>query len=244
MEHLEETLQTQILVIQKEQNKLELLKSLNLDIPITEEYFHTLCETPLRDNPCMMCKIVNKIFPTATNIKWSPNYMSCEIKGFGIFIPTSMSRGVEVKGDYIQDNPLKSDYLTDKDIQFLQDYINLINTKASWYKKAQLRNNHFYKNWVLPFWWFFKICPKDRKEKRNREWFVDCLNKKLLEKQNEYEFQLNKYNEFIEKWKVYFDEVEPILKQYTPCIGVYGCARDFLEIVTNIINQEKEAEYE
>lgn len=244
MEHLEETLQAQILVIQKEQNKLELLKSLNLDNPITEEYFHTLCETPLRNNLYMMCKIINKIFPTATNIKWFPNYMSCEIKGFEIFIPTTKARGVEVKPDYVEEKPKKSNCLIDKDIQFLQDYINLIDTKASWYKKAQLRNNHYYKNWVLPFWWFFKICPKDRKEKRNREWFVDCLNKKLLEKQNEYEFQLNKYNEFIEKWKVYFDEVEPILKQYTPCIGEYGYSMGFLGRVANIINQEKRENHE
>ena len=245
MNSLEESIQEQIEIIKQEQDRLSLLQSLNLDSPVNEDYFHQLCETPLRYNKNAMCEIANHIFPMASNFEWHPNAVSCEIEGFKIFIPTSRCYGVQVDTDYIVYHPDESTsfkyWYEDKDIEWLQKYIALIDTKAGWYGKAQLRNNHYYKKWILPFWWIFKILPKDKKENRDRNWYSDKLDEMLKNKQSAYDSQLEKYNQFIEKWKVYFDKVLPVLKQYTDDIYEYeqknGCCTKFFEKVQEEIQK-------
>lgn len=245
MSNLEESIQEQVEIIKEEQDKLALLQSLKLDDSVTEEYFHQLCETPLRNNKDVLCEIVSHIFPMGTNFKWNPNNVSCEIYGFKIFIPTSRCYGVQVDTDYIVYHPNESTsfkyWYQDKDIEWLQKYIALIDKKASWYKKAQLRNNHYYKKWVLPFWWLFKIIPKDKKENRNRDWYSNKLCEMLNHKQSAYNAQLETYNQFVDKWRVYFDKVLPVLKQYTDNIYEYeqknGCCTKFFEKVQEEIQK-------
>jgi len=244
-EQLNKSIQDQYQVLEEENKKLKLLESLNLNQNIDEDYFHQLCETPLRNNQEIMCSIVEKIFPMATNFKWSPNYIVCEIKGFKVFVPTSRCYGVNVDIDYIELHPDNSSSFTDpcnkRDIKFLEDYIQLIDSKSSWYQKAQIRNNHRYKKWVLPFWWVLKIIPKDKKENRDRNWYANILNEKLEQQNKRYSFQLDKYQKFTSKWKIYFNEVEPILKSYTDNIYEYekknGCCTNFFTKVKEQIDQ-------
>lgn len=73
-----------------------MLKAIDLNKPITEDYFNSLCETPLKHNMDAMCGIVQIMFPTATDIKYGANYIGCKISNFSILVPTSRIKGVNL----------------------------------------------------------------------------------------------------------------------------------------------------
>lgn len=235
--NIEESIKYQELNAQEEIDKLNLMKSIDFSKPITEDYFHELCETPLRYDNNFMCECVKQIFPMSTDITNRCNYVVFNINGFIVHLPNSRSRGVEIE---IESIPKVStiDYSADNKIKWLQEYIELIDTKASWYVKAQKRNGNNFRKWVLPFWYFFHIIPKDNKEKRNRNWYQNQLDELIKNKQQSIERQQEKYNQFIDKWRIYLEEVKPILLTFTQNIRGYNSpwySKDFFEEIRNII---------
>lgn len=236
---MKEAIKKQEQIIKEENDKLELLKHFDINNIIDEEYFYQLCRTPLRDNSEIMCNIISNIFPMSTEIKNKGNVIYFNIKGFEISIQTRGLRGLNVNISSIPNDNFyheKYGFGCDKsDINFLKDYIKMIDDKSSWYKKALSRDGNRHKKIGLFFWWFFKITYVDKKSNRNREWFVAKLDELIEVGQTEYNVKVDEYNKFVKKWSIYFNEVEEILLAYSKCIRCYDS--DFFDEARELVNK-------
>lgn len=74
--------------IDEAQNKIAIVKSIDFTKPVTENQWHTICETPLRSSD-LLAVLVKNTFPLAENILVHCNYVYFDMLGFKVQIPTS-----------------------------------------------------------------------------------------------------------------------------------------------------------
>ncbi len=86
--NIENTIKTIDFKISKLNEYKTLLKSIDMNDKITEETWHELCHTDLRNCREVLHKFVKNTFEDATDISSSANYCSFNLYGFKCYIPT------------------------------------------------------------------------------------------------------------------------------------------------------------
>lgn len=154
--------------IRELKSQIELMKSLDTNRAIDENTWHKICETPLRTSN-LLATFVKNTFPASENILVRCNYVYFNLYGFEVQIPTSYSRGININTNWYQrDCGLPKIQYTSAEKRLIR-YFEALDSKEGWKTLARLRCD--YKEWFLPFAWFFKY-----------KWVK--VNRNLLEEMN------------------------------------------------------------
>lgn len=159
---------------EKEINELKnqnaFMQTIDFSKPVDEETWHKICETPLRTSQ-LLGNLVKNTFPEAENIVVHCNYVYFTLLGFKIQIPTSRRHGINIDTSWYKINHgVPQLHLSEAQKNMIK-YYEALDNGESWRTLAKLRL-HFtnsilnYKDWFLPFAWFFKYKWKklDRDE--------------------------------------------------------------------------------
>lgn len=195
----------------EEQKKL--IQSLDFNGKVSEGEWHNICETYLRSSDCMS-RLVQNIFPSATNIIHSANYVNFDLYGFACAIPTSRARGIEVNVDWFRDLKFAGEMMKEPEPEFFQNlrkYYAAVDAHASVMDLARLsvdRPDSFGK---LKLLWIYmnrrKYLAEDR-ESFERDVKADKEKKKRYEKK----YRLACENDLV----VFRTKVLPELRAFSP----------------------------
>ena len=159
---------------EEEINKLKsqnaFMQTIDFSKPVDEETWHKICETPLRTSQ-LLGILVKNTFPEAEDIVVHCNYVYFTLLGFKVQIPTYRSQGINVDADwYKRDRGTPQLHLSEAQKNMVK-YYEALDNGESWRTLAKLRLHYTnsilkYKDWFLPFAWFFKY--KWKKLDRNK----------------------------------------------------------------------------
>lgn len=230
--------------IDKIQDKIEILESLDTSQPITEDKWHEICETPLRHSK-YLGEIVKCIFPKATNIKVCPNAVLFELYGFRVEIPTSRGRGINVDTSWFVPERDKTEYFCPPRLARMKLYFNAVDNKLGWYEEARTRLNldcrtALQKIILFIAWWCKYKWKDDHREEFER------LYAEWEERRNESERKReNKYLESIERAKKLTYVLLPIINtfstehfRYTDAVFSGATAESISEMVLAMDSKE------
>lgn len=154
------------------EDRIRLIASIDWTKPVTEDEWHELCETSIRGSELVLGALVKSIFPEATDIVRSPNYVNFSLHGYSVQIPTSRCRGINIATDWYRDisyqkehrGPVHSTNMVD-----LRNYFDAKDNHLGWKAeaKARLWNGH------SDFWLFWHWFTKEKWRKIDRRWFED-----------------------------------------------------------------------
>lgn len=173
--------------IKEKEKQIKLIKNINNNQIVTEQEWHEICETPLR-NSNLLEQLVKNIFPDAENIQNYVNYVYFDLLGFRCAIPTSLCQGIYIDVKWYLKDTGKPNNIYSGSAKIMKKYFDAIDNKDSWYTCAKLRLNYrcFYKKWVLFLLWFGKYKWKDD---RRKEWEIE------FQKQEEnFQYRLEEYH--------------------------------------------------
>ena len=202
--------------IQENEEKINELKSQNafmqtIDFskPVDEETWHKICETPLRTSQ-LLGTLVKNTFPEAEDIVVHCNYVYFTLLGFKVQIPTYRSQGINVDtGWYKTNRGTPQLYLSEAQENMLK-YYKALDNGESWRTLAKLRLP-YYKDWFLPFAWFFKYKWK----KLDRDGF----ERQIKEMENNLEKRIENYKQerkdIHDKALLLRDTVLPMLDKFS-----------------------------
>lgn len=199
-------------IINETQEKINILRNIDLEKPVTEEQWHKICETPLRYSN-LLAVLIKNTFPMAENIILSCNYVYFDIMGFEVQVPTSNHRGINIdlswyKEDYGE--PVRS---YSRYVEVMKNYFEAVDNKAGWYEcaKRRLQNGEKYRKWYLFFIWWFKYKWRDPKRAEfetaksiQDETFVESVKKYYIQR-----------NEIKNKTRKMINELLPILDAFS-----------------------------
>lgn len=182
--------------IRKLQKQKTLLLSVNQDEIVTEERWHSICETHLRCSD-ILTEFVKNIFPDAKAITTHANYVYFNLYGYECAIPTSRESGIRVDTRWFHkikracEQKREPDSKTD---QKFKRYYAAVDANASVMELAKLsvdRPENFSKLKLLMVY----IFRLRKMFEENREEF-ECRMKKNEEKERkDKERRLNYQNE-------------------------------------------------
>lgn len=194
------------------QSQKALLKNLTIDFNSSlPNQWHEICETPMREESKDLIEIAKVMFPWAEEYENHANYMKLTWHRISVYIPTSRIRTIEIDFNYYMKKP---EYNKWHDENWCEEYVGLLENKASWEKLARYRCNRHYKKWVLFLWWFLIIVPKDKKLHRDKEYFKQKLDTLKCRHEESFKLEVAKYNEYTKKWAEFFTEIWPKLEEW------------------------------
>lgn len=200
------------------QGQIDLLNSINIDGVIDEELWHQICETPLRSSK-LMATFVQNIFPDATDIVVHCNYVYFKIMGFGVQIPTSQARGINVHTGWytrygMQIEPFE-EYLSEQQLRIYK-YLEAVDNKDDWKTIVKLRVDR--PEWMLPFLWFLKY----KWENPKREKWAAYFKNKRAEYEESVARRMEIRKEMHNKVILLHDELLPILNRFSTVHNAYN----------------------
>ena len=203
--------------LREEINELEerakLLENIDLSKPITEDMWHEICETSLRTSDYMK-DVLKAIFPDAENINVGCNYVTFDLMGFHLQIPSSRCKGINIDTSWYQklEEP-ELDWMDDTPVCRMKRYFDAVDNGEGWYKKAKLR---------IPFAWvytkftlFLKWHLWYRWRDDKREYWENRIQKEIRKYDDaKTEYEKNK-KETSEKINRLFNELLPEIEKFS-----------------------------
>lgn len=151
--------------INKLKNQNAFMQTIDFSKSVNEETWHEICETPLRTSQ-LLGTLVKNTFPEAEDVVVHCNYVYFTLFGFKIQIPTYRSQGINIDTSWYKLNHGMPQLHLSEAQKNMFKYYKALDNGESWRTLAKLRLP-YYKDWVLPFAWFFKYKWK----KLNRDEF-------------------------------------------------------------------------
>lgn len=195
--------------INKLKNQNKFMQTIDFSKPVDEETWHKICETPLRTSQ-LLGILVKNTFPEAEDIVVHCNYVYFTLLGFKIQIPTSRRQGINIDiGWYKKDCGVPQPYLS-KAQENMRKYYKALDNGEKWKILAKLRLP-YYKDWFLPFAWFFKYKWK----KLDR----DSFERQIKEMEDNLEKRISNYKQerkdMHDKASLLRDTVLPMLDKFS-----------------------------
>ena len=197
---------------QKElQQKIKYVKDFDFSVPVTEEQWHQICETPLRWTD-VMAHLVKNRFPNAEHIKVTANDVVFDLEGFSVRIPTSRTPGINVDTSWYYKKLTEPEIHLSPALKSMKRYFELLDSgKASWYELARARINRPYSKGYLFLVWH--LCYKWKNPKRE-------LFDQLMEKAEEnHKKAVRNYYETNAKMK---EKAKKLLKDVLPQLDAFS----------------------
>ena len=213
---------------EEEINKLKsqnaFMQTIDFSKPVDEETWHEICETPLRTSQ-LLGILVKNTFPEAEDIVVHCNYVYFTLLGFKVQIPTYRSQGINVDADwYKRDRGTPQLHFSEAQKNMLK-YYKALDNGESWRTLAKLRLP-YYKDWFLPFAWFFKYKWK----KLDRDGF----ERQIKEMENNLEKRIKNYKQerkdMHDKALLLRDTVLPMLDKFSTVHRNYNDSRTTISI--------------
>lgn len=192
------------------QNQLNLIR--NLEIKAVDiDTWKAICETPLRNSEILL-DIIEKTFPMGENFRLGSNYVSFEIDGISVQIPTYRSSVIKIDMSWYKKSESKP-YIRNQ-YEKMREYFNFLDSgNYTWYDLANCRCSHRV-DWSksrLFVWWYTKAkwrkVDKDKWEERFA--IEDKQNEDAILTYN-YEMKISK-----DKLKILKEKVLPILTDFS-----------------------------
>ncbi len=198
--------------IEDANNQISFIKSIDFSKPVTENQWHLICETPLRNSE-LLAVLVKNTFPLAENIKVHCNYVYFNMLGFKVQIPTSRSHGINVDTTWYRKDDGEPTKIYSETIEDMIKYFNAVDNKLGWYEcaKHRLRYGKTCKKWWLFIVWWFKYRWKDPKRKQFEE--------VKSQQEQQYRERVEKYRsqrqEIKNKTEKLVNELLPVLDEFS-----------------------------
>lgn len=201
--------------INKLKNQNKFMQTIDFSKPVDEETWHKICETPLR-NSQLLGTLVKNMFPEAEDIVVHCNYVYFTLLGFKIQIPTYRSQGINVDTSWYKRDWGTPQLHLSKAQKNMLKYYKALDNGESWRTLAKLRLHYTnsilnYKDWFLPFAWFFKYKWK----KLDRDGF----ERQIKEMEDNLEKQIENYKrerkDIHDKALLLRDTVLPMLDRFS-----------------------------
>ena len=198
--------------IDETQNKIAIVKSIDFTKPVTEDQWHLICETPLR-NSNLLAVLVKNTFPLAENILVNCNYVYFDMLGFKVQIPTSRLRGINVDTSWYEKDRGEPTIQYSSSIQSMIEYFDAVDNKKGWYEcaKHRLTYGKTCKKWLLFIVWWFKYRWKDPK----REQFEEVKSKQEQEYKERVENYRSNRKDIKNKTEMFLNELLPLLDEFS-----------------------------
>lgn len=204
--------------IKEIEDQISFLVYFDYNKPVTEEVWHKLCDTPLRNSEFLKT-VVSRTFHMAENISVGANYVYFDMLGFEVQIPTSRARGINVDTSWYRKNEAEPTFVASPYLRRMLKYLDAVSGKHGWYECAKYRihDGELYSKWALfLLWWFkYKWNPVDKdfiKEKFDSE----TRNYKKRVAQHKENKQTTK-----EKAKTLVNELLPIIDTFSSKHSTY-----------------------
>lgn len=204
IEHAIQHIDNEILELQ---NNKAFLESLDTSKVLTEDEWHTICDTDLRTSDILSIFIKN-IFPDATDIQIGCNYVTFILCSIKCFLPTSAIRGIEIDKSWYKN--LKKPEISDlESIEYIK--LKYYNEITDWNDKVRSMTCSYNKiiNAIL---WITKYKWKQEEYKKEFEERDKALKIKYDEAIEIYNKELNEQNKIINLIK---EELLPKLQTFT-----------------------------
>ncbi len=194
------------------QRKIALVKSIDFTKPVTENQWHMICETPLR-NSKLLAILVKNTFPLAENIIVHFNYVYFDMLGFNVQIPTSGCRGINVDTSWYEEDYGEPTEIYSEPIESMIKYFDAVDNKKGWYECAKHRVTYgkTCKKWLLFITWWFKYRWKDPKRK--------LVEEVKSQQEESYKKLLEKYHS---ERKDIHNKTETLLNELLPLIDEFS----------------------
>lgn len=211
-------------IIDKTQEQITLVKSIDFSKPVTENQWHIICETPLRYSDSLAI-VVRNTFPLAENIEVNYLYVCFDMMGFKVQIPTSPCRGINVSTAWYRKDCGEPELRYTTAIEDLIKYYDAVDNKKGWYEcaKYRIRYGESCKKWQLFIAWWFKYKWK----KTNRKQFEKVKAKEEQTHKKWVESYYSERKEMKNKSKKLLNELLPILDKFSTEHFHYNAAHDY-----------------
>lgn len=198
--------------IDKTQEQITLVKSIDFSKPVTENQWHMICETPLRYSDSLAI-LVKNTFPLAENILVHCNYVYFDMLGFKVQIPTSRCQGINVDTSWYRKDNGEPTKIYSNTIEDMIKYFNAVDNKLGWYEcaKHRLTYGKTCKKWVLFIVWWFKYRWKDPKRKQ----FEEVKSQQEQEYKERVENYRSQRKDIKNKTETLLNELLPLLNEFS-----------------------------
>lgn len=196
--------------IEDAHNQISFIKSIDFTKPVTENQWHLICETPLRNSE-LLAVLVKNTFPLAENILVHCNYVYFDMMGFRVQIPTSRGRGINVDTSWYHKDFGEPTRIYRESVERMTKYFNAVDNKAGWYECAKYLLGTHYRKWFLFVLWWSKYKWKDP----NREQYEKIKNRQ----EQDYKERVEKYHSERQKMK---NKTEKLVNELLPILDEFS----------------------
>lgn len=198
--------------IREKQELIEMLRNLNIEEKLSEEDWHTVCESPLRSSRILV-KLLTNIFPEATDVRLGGNFVYFTLYGIKCGLPTSRHTGIMIDTGWYR-VPRQPKLTLPRYLSVLLEVYNGRKSHFDWYSLASIRAK-LYKKELSKVGLFFAYFLKWKWEKINEEELFREVSKVEAEHQaavDGYNNELRLRKEMVDNL---FDKVIPELSSFS-----------------------------